>query len=78
MVLMETIDPKAVGQRSKDTSRPWTWSIAMYAGPSPLRLTAAPGAANPVISAADVTDVFARFVADPFMVKVDGLWHMFF
>src|SRR5882724_6940338 len=75
---MEMIDPKAVGRRSKDASRPWTWSIAMYAGESPLRLAAAPGASNPVISAADVTDVPARFVADPFMVSVDGLWHMFF
>ena len=75
---METIDPNAVGQRSKDASRPWTWSIAMYAGPSPLRMATAPGASNPVISAVDVTDVPARFVADPFMVHVDGLWHMFF
>ncbi|MGZ4829612.1 MAG: glucosamine inositolphosphorylceramide transferase family protein, partial [Candidatus Angelobacter sp.] len=75
---METIDPKAVGQRSKDASRPWTWSIAMYAGESPLRLATAPGVSNPVISAGDVTDVPARFVADPFMVTVDGLWHMFF
>jgi hypothetical protein len=75
---METIDSNAVGQRSKDASRPWTWSIAMYTGPSPLHLSAAPGASNPVISAADVKDVPARFVADPFMVNVDGLWHMFF
>jgi hypothetical protein len=75
---METINPNAVGQRSKDATRPWKWSIAMYAGKSPLQLAAAPGVSNPVLSAADVTDVPARFVADPFMVKVDGLWHMFF
>jgi hypothetical protein len=75
---METINPNAVGQRSKDATRPWKWSIAMYAGKSPLQLAAASGASNPVLSAADVTDVPARFVADPFMVKVDGLWHMFF
>jgi hypothetical protein len=75
---METIDPNAIGRRSKDASRPWTWSIAMYAGPSPLRLAAASGVSNPVISAASVTDVPARFVADPFMVRADGLWHMFF
>jgi len=75
---MGTINPKAVGQRSKDASRPWNWSIAMYAGPSPLRLAPAPGASNPVITAASVTDVPARFVADPFMVQVDGLWHLFF
>jgi hypothetical protein len=75
---MNTINPTAIGQRSKDTTRPWKWSIAMYAGESPLRLKPAPGASNPVLSATDVTDVSARFVADPFMVNVDGLWHMFF
>jgi hypothetical protein len=31
-----------------------------------------------VLSAEDVTDVPARFVADPFMIRVDSLWHMFF
>jgi hypothetical protein len=75
---METIDPNAVGRRSKDASRPWTWSIAMYSGESPLHMAAASGASNPVVSAATVTDVPARFVADPFMINVDGLWHMFF
>jgi hypothetical protein len=75
---MAPIDPNSVGQRSKDASRPWNWSIAIYAGASPLRMSPAPGASNPVISAASVTDVSARFVADPFMLNVDGLWHMFF
>ncbi|HEX4604077.1 MAG TPA: hypothetical protein VH724_08805 [Candidatus Angelobacter sp.] len=75
---MNTTNPNAIGQRSKDATRPWKWSIAMYAGDSPLRLKPAAGATNPVISAADVTDVPARFVADPFMLHVDGLWHMFF
>lgn len=75
---MNTINQNSIGQRSKDASRPWDWTIAIYGGDSPLQLTAAPGAANPVISARSVTDVSARFVADPFMVRVDGLWHMFF
>jgi hypothetical protein len=75
---MDANNTQAIGQRSKDKTRPWKWSIGIYGGDSPLRLAAAPGASNPVISAADVTDVSARFVADPFMVNVDGLWHMFF
>jgi hypothetical protein len=75
---MNTIDQNVPGQRSKDPTRPWKWSIAMYAGNSPLRLAPAPGAAVPTITAEQVTDVPARFVADPFMVRVDGLWHMFF
>src|SRR5579871_836262 len=75
---MNSINSSAIGQRSKDASRPWDWSIAIYSGDSPLRLASAPGVFNPVLSAANVTDVPARFVADPFMVKVDNLWHMFF
>jgi hypothetical protein len=54
------------------------WCIGIYAGDSPLRLGPAEGIANPVLSCDDVTDVAARFVADPFMILVDGAWHMFF
>jgi hypothetical protein len=31
-----------------------------------------------VLTASDVTDVKAEFVADPFMIKVGKVWHMFF
>ncbi|HET9363828.1 MAG TPA: hypothetical protein VFP71_02460, partial [Candidatus Angelobacter sp.] len=65
--------PKASSSHSET---PWVWSIGIYAGKSPLQLS--PAARNPVISAGDVSDVSARFVADPFMLRVDGLWHMFF
>lgn len=54
------------------------WSIGIYTGDSPHRLAPAPGVENPVLSARDVTDVPADFVADPFMVRSGGLWHMFF
>jgi hypothetical protein len=63
---------------SRHLGQPWVWSIGIYSGESPLRLTPASGASNPVLSAADVTDVPARFVADPFMIRIDGLWHIFF
>ncbi|HLJ86180.1 MAG TPA: hypothetical protein VKZ53_05115 [Candidatus Angelobacter sp.] len=33
---------------------------------------------NPVISAKDVTDMPAAFVADPFMLRHENVWHMFF
>jgi hypothetical protein len=52
------------------------WSIGIYAGPTPLAL--APRAANPVLTASDVRDVRARFVADPFLVHDGPTWHMFF
>jgi hypothetical protein len=54
------------------------WSIGMYAGSTPFALTPAPGVENPVVSKDDITDVPAEFVADPFMLKREGLWHMFF
>ena len=33
---------------------------------------------NPVLTADDVTDTPAAFVADPFMIHRDGMWYMFF
>jgi hypothetical protein len=59
-------------------SRPKTWSIGIYTGPSFLTLGSSPTVANPVLSATDVTDVPAKFVADPFMIKKDSTWYMFF
>ena len=53
------------------------WAIAMYSGPSPLRVSPVPGIACPVLTGADVPDVQASFVADPFMVRKDGLWYLF-
>lgn len=53
------------------------WSIGIYVGESPFCLAAAPGIINPVLTRNSVTDVPAKFVADPFMVRRDGVWHMF-
>jgi beta-xylosidase len=50
----------------------------MFAGESPFQLASPPGLRNPVLTHHDVTDVQAAFVADPFMVRKGGLWHMFF
>ena len=54
------------------------WSIGIYSGPSPFALHAADTVVNPVLSALDVTDVPAKFVADPFMIRKDPAWYMFF
>jgi hypothetical protein len=54
------------------------WSIGVYRGGSPLRLGPPAGARNPVLTRDDVSDVPAAFVADPFLIRVDGKWHMFF
>jgi hypothetical protein len=54
-----------------------TWAIGIYKGQSPFNLSD-DGIPNPVLTAEDVTDADAAFVADPFMVKENGSWFMFF
>ncbi|MDZ8050460.1 MAG: hypothetical protein RMX68_010080 [Aulosira sp. ZfuVER01] len=54
------------------------WAIAIYTGESPLRLSSPKNINNPILTAQDVTDVPADFVADPFMVYDNGNWYMFF
>jgi hypothetical protein len=53
------------------------WSIAIYSGASPLALAPHASAANPVLTAQDVTDIDACFVADPFMHHDGTRWSMF-
>lgn len=65
-----TVAPTAV-QRS-------VWSIGIYAGASPLALAPAYGHPNPVLDRTRVRDVPAAFVADPFLIRRQGIWHMFF
>ncbi len=54
------------------------WAIGIYRGNSPYSFSPSEQAANPVLSAADVSDVAAAFVADPFMVRHLNVWYMFF
>ena len=54
------------------------WSIGIYEGESPLDLHPRGGVSYPVLSAEAVTDVPAAFVADPFLVRENGTWHLFF
>jgi hypothetical protein len=54
-----------------------TWSIGIYAGSSPFDL-APQGSGAPVLTRDDVTDEPAVFVADPFMVRGQDRWYMFF
>jgi len=53
------------------------WSVAIYEGPSPLELSPTSADGRPMLSAADVTDIPALFVADPFMIQDDNQWFMF-
>src|SRR5450432_1994393 len=54
------------------------WSIGIYVGASPFTLRSPAHRENPVLTCEHVSDVAAKFVADPFMVRHDGIWYMFF
>lgn len=54
------------------------WSIGICAGTSPFSFVSSEVVKNPVITGKDVTDRNASFVADPFMLRVDNIWYMFF
>lgn len=58
--------------------QPEIWSIGIYQGKSPLQLAAPSGFTNPLLTRQDVSDVRAGFVADPFLLRRDGIWHLFF
>jgi hypothetical protein len=45
---------------------------------APFNLVEPTDITNPVITADDVTDASASFVADPFLFHEDGKWYMFF
>jgi hypothetical protein len=53
------------------------WSIGLYRGATPFALGPV-GADVPVLTARDVDDVPAVFVADPFLFRDEGTWHLFF
>lgn len=54
------------------------WSIAVATVDSPFELNKKAADLTPSISSADVTDVQARFVADPFLIRHEDRWTMFF
>ena len=63
---------------ARETGEPKEWSIGVWDGPSPLELREPSSGPNPVLTARHVKDVRATFVADPFMLRNDSRWYMFF
>lgn len=56
----------------------YRWSIGIYVGESPFALRSPEQVSNPVLTHENISDVTADSVADPFMLKRDGEWYMFF
>jgi Glycosyl hydrolases family 43 len=55
-----------------------SWSIGVEEGVTPFYLKTPVNIKNPVLTAGDVNDVKASFVADPFMLIVNSTYYMFF
>ena len=62
----------------KFVRRKENWSIGIYEGSSLVNFNSPKNIRNPVLTARDIKDIPADFVADPFMLKENGIWYMFF
>jgi hypothetical protein len=58
--------------------RQFIWSVGIFRGTTPFKFDEFTDTLNPVITASQVTDIKAKFVADPFIYKHNGLYYMFF
>ena len=65
-------------QRNLTPREKHEWTIGLYQGATPWEIYPIDKIENPVLTRKDVTDAKASFVADPFMLKVNGAWYMFF
>jgi hypothetical protein len=54
------------------------WTIGIYEGDSPLDFPESQRRRNPVLTHQHVTDVPAKFVADPFLIEEGDTWYLFF
>lgn len=54
------------------------WAIGIYGGSGPFELAPSLDVENPVLTGKDATDVDGVFMADPFLVRKDGKFFMFF
>ncbi len=54
------------------------WSIGIYEGTTPFKLSDPINISNPVLTGKDVTDIDASFVADPFMIVDNNKSFLFF
>jgi hypothetical protein len=66
------------GFLKKFVRRHESWAIGIYESDAFLNLKPAKNVSNPVLTARDITDTDASFIADPFMIYKDDVWYMFF
>lgn len=54
------------------------FAISLYGGQEPHELESKGGIDTPILTADDVTDVDAEFIADPFLLRRGNDWYLFF
>ena len=69
-LVKQTIFPEIVYKKN--------YALGIFTGTSPINLSPPDNIKNPVLTAADVTDAPAVFLADPFLMKKGHIWYMFF
>jgi hypothetical protein len=69
---------RAVTSRLLSLAVSRVYAIGVRVGPSPLALAPPARDPSPVLEPSSISDAVATGVADPFMLRVDGSWHMFF
>jgi len=69
---------KDLAQPDNSPSIEGNWSIGIYVGTSPFDFAPFEGGENPVLTREDVSDIKTAFVADPFMLRINNTWYMFF
>src|SRR6516165_8622961 len=73
-----SISDSAAQDNRPSAGKKSVWTLGVYAGESPLALQPAPQVANPVLTAADVTDMKVDALAHPFLVIKDERYYVFF
>lgn len=68
----------SIEQVTKKVGKTSVWSIGIFCGATLSDLKPVRGLTMPVLSAKDVSDIPAEFLADPFMTRKQDTWHMFF
>lgn len=63
---------------SREAGKKAVWTLGVYAGDSPFELRPARGAANPVLTGANVTDMKVDTLAHPFLAMKGNHYYVFF
>lgn len=79
--LHSVIYPKPVKEKlvtNKNSNFYDMWSIGIFEGSYPFDLSSSKDVTNPILTAKDIVDIEASYVADPFMIIDNNKYYIFF